>query len=190
MRTMRRHARYAGLLALATIALALIVALASCMPSRPRVFYNSPLHGDSVEVRFDAAVQVWMNGQLNYSRLIMQETGACLHVARSVADTFYVDSMEAANRGPGLQTWANTAFICPPETAPIHWHVLIKEMFPALQAIARDNNVNDSLPTWTVRDRCQFSEADTNGYWSRYPFVVMQCGFGPDSVHIYRVRKR
>ena len=183
---MKQRARFAALVALIFGTATLVAALLGCSSQRIRpVFYLSqPVTNDSISVYFGDREVIWLDEAMRQARSDMQEGGVCLHVARAVGDTaFYVDSIEYA--APLfyqlLPNWKHVQFMCPPETAPLHWHVVTPAWHDALQEIGYGG-------IETVR--CQWGPADTARYWSRYPFVAVQCGMGADSIHVRKVRPR
>ena len=165
----------------------LVAAFCGCVhprDARSRPYYlSTPVRGDSVTVYFDERTVIWLSGYLMNARQRLQEDGTCLHIARSSGDTlFYVDSLEEPGRFDHTPNWAEVRFLCPPQTAPLHWHVVTPPMAPLLQSMGDTAN-------FIVRHRCELSPNDLSQSWARYPFVAMQCGWGRDSIIIRRVRR-
>lgn len=171
------------------IALILLVTAfcGACLPiphTSHAYYLSTPVQAESLSVYFDERTLLWMGGYLMNARQRLQEDGACLHIARAVGDTaFWVDSLELPGRFGMLATWAEVEFVCPPETAPLHWHVITEPMGVLLQSMGDTSN-------FIVKHRCELSDNDVAPLWSRYPFVAMQCGLGRDSVVIRRVIRR
>lgn len=156
--------------------------------SKPARQFASDTTADGVLVYYDVAAVTWLNAMLLDHRREMQEGGVCLHVAsRQPPDGFKVDSLARAERFPGdttVPTWRQVLFHCREngEWAPLHFHVIVPELAPAFQAVGNDLGYLDG--------QCMLSQQDRAPYWSRYPFNAMMCGFGTDSIIVYRVRKR
>lgn len=185
---MRQRARFVAVITLAFLIGVLLAALActSVRVSKP-YYITLPIRGqDSISVFYDMRELTWLNAGLLAYRGDLQESGVCLHIRATSGDSvFYVDSLEMPAFLPyrGLPDWRHVQFMCPPETAPLHWHVIVASLRPWLQSQMGDSS------EFVFRHRCEFSPGDTSSFWARYPFVAMQCGVGPDSIHVFKVRK-
>ena len=141
---------------------------------------------ESVVTYFDQRVVIWLDSSLSRLRKEFVEGGACLRISQRIGpDAFKVDSII----GPLLDendpppTWRSAHFTCPDSFAPIHWHVITAANAGGLHA---GTHVTEEI----LRGRCRISEPDRSPFWSRFPFVAMQCGVGIDSITVYRVRTR
>lgn len=169
----------------AAFGLWLLLLLTACLPHPSRPYYLSvPITADSISVYIDERTLVWLNSYLKLARSRLQEDATCLHVEKSVGDSvFYVDSMELGGKFNDYPDWAHVRAMCPPETAPLHWHVVTPELGGWLRS---QGDTEDFI----VKHRCEFSDPDQSAIMSRYPFVAMQCGNGKDSIFVRRIRRR
>lgn len=159
-----------------------LVLLVACVPARTasHAYYVShPAHTQQtartapVMVFIDERTLLWMNAVMLNTRHLDVEYGGCAHIAKRVGDGFYVDSILPPRPNPldgvvSFSPWEGH-FSCNRDEAPIHWH---------------PNIVSDMCELSVPNDR----GGDTHPAFSVFPFNLMQCGIGIDSVLAYRVR--
>lgn len=137
----------------------------------PRTYYiTQPAHTrqDSlvspVVVFIEDRTLMWMNGVTLRSRLVRHEEGGCAHLAKKVGDSaFFVDSIMPP-RGNVILTTNSATFECHPDEAPVHWHPTIAD------------------------NMCELSGTDRSQDNALFPFNMMMCGLGIDSVIAYTVK--
>lgn len=165
----------------------LLLLLSSCLHHAPRPYYISrPLADSEISVFMDERTLIWLNAGLHEARFDMEEDGVCLHIAKNEGDSvFFVDSLEKAlvDVNAMRPNWRHIAFMCPPETAPLHWHVAMPEMSTFFGWIGDNTG-------FILEHRCEFGPADLTSYWARYDFVAMQCGTGMDSIRVHKIKRR
>lgn len=155
---------------------ALAGALFACasVPYQPPHYYLTEtaltIHtprADSVRVHIEERLELQLNETLHLGRRDVMEQAACGHIERTSSDhrEFWMDSLSRAWVVGASAT--QVVFTCPANTVPMHWHVVFQ---------------------WQGYDQCVPSPLDTSPGWSKYPFEVLICGVGPDSVVAWKAR--